>query len=392
MTAVSIPLLSATPVQASAAWGEALGYPSGWGNPPRLDADKKYRVGNYSGGYETMFPFNKITAPAVTSLQAIMPRDDIKYRWGFSNKTVTEYVKSWPVTGLVIARKGEILSENYQFGRTQDMRMTSWSMAKSVTSLLLGICIDKGLVRSLDDRADAYCEDLIGKLHGSITLRNLCNMSSGAAILHDRDNPTIYPIALLRKDSDVEIIVQEWNASQSVQGSRYNYNELCALTIGMVIRKVTGKTLATFCQEALWQPMGAASDATWLTDSKGKEFNCIGFAAGLHDWARLAQMVAQRGAIEGRQIVSERWINECASWSDKDAQVRHGAARPGMGYKCFFWHPRADGSWMMMNGHNGQRVLIDRKTETVLVQTAVDGEGSFQRELFELFDAATKLS
>ena len=80
--------------------------------------------------------------------------------------------------------------ESYQFDRKPDMRLTSWSMAKSVTSLLLGICIDRGLVRSIDDKAEDYVPYLKGTLHGGTSLRNLANMSSGAAILHDRDNPT----------------------------------------------------------------------------------------------------------------------------------------------------------------------------------------------------------
>ncbi|MDW5442366.1 serine hydrolase [Polaromonas sp. SM01] len=391
LSAAALPLLPAA-AQASEAWGQAQDYPGGWGSPPNWAGHKSLRVGNYSGGYEKMFPWHNIAAPLHDSPLSVDLRDDLSYRWGLFSKTVPEYVKGLPVTGLLIARQGVILAEHHPFDRQPQMRLTSWSMAKSITSLLLGICLDRGLIRSLDDTAQSYVEELQGTLHGGITLRNLANMSSGAAILHDRDNPQIYPKAFLRKNSDLELTVKDWSLSEGPQGTRYNYNELCPLTVGMVIRRVTGKTLAAFCQEALWQPMGAEADASWLTDSKGREYNCIGFAARLRDWARLGQLVAQNGAMDGRQVVSARWINECASWSDKDSQVRHGTAMNGMGYKCFFWHPKADGSWMMMNGHHGQRVLIDRKTQTVMVQTAVDSEGPWQREFFELFAAATRLT
>lgn len=392
LSAATLPLLGAPAARANDLWGADGGYAGGWGTPPNWAGHKALRVGNYSGGYEKMFPNHAIVAPGRASPLATGVRGDISYRWGLFNKTVAEYVQGLPVTGLLIARQGIVLAEHYQFGRQPDMRLTSWSMAKSVTSLLLGICVDRGLVRSLDDTAQTYVEELRGTLHGGITLRNLANMSSGAAVLHDRDNAQIYPKAFLRKNSDLELTVRDWNQSEGPQGARYNYNELCPLTIGMVIRRVTGQTMAAFCQEALWQPMGAEAGATWLTDSLGKEYNCIGFAARLHDWARLGQLVAQNGVMDGRQVVSERWINECASWSDRDTKVRHGNAMPGMGYKCFFWHPKADGSWMMMNGHHGQRVLVDRKTQTVMVQTAVDSEGPWQREFFALFAAATQLS
>jgi hypothetical protein len=92
--------------------------------------------------------------------------------------------------------------------------------------------------------------------------------------------------------------------------------------------------------------------------------------------------------MQGRQIVSKAWLADCASHGPQDAQVRYGTMRADMGYKNFFWHPRPGGAWLMMNGHHGQRVLIDRASQTVLVQTALSHEGPWQRELFGLFEAA----
>lgn len=374
---------------AAADWQQRFGYPTGWGGN-RNWTDKDYRIGNYSGGYETMLRARPIAAPAQASPLVAAPAESLN-TFARVAESAADYLKAWPVTGLLIARKGEILLESYQFERKPEMRMTSWSMAKSVTSLLLGICLDRGLIRSMDDTPQMYVDELKGTLHGGIALRHLANMSSGAAILHDRDNSTIYPRAFLGSGSDLEAVVRGWNAVQEPPGTRYNYNELCPLTIGMVIRQVTGKPMAAFCEQALWQPLGAEGGASWLCDGKGKEFNCIGFGARLRDWARLGQLIAQDGAMQGRQIVSKKWINECASWSAADAQGRHGTAMRTFGYKYFFWHPKADGSWMMMNGHHGQRVLVDRVTKTVLVQTAVESEGPWQAQLFQLFNAATKI-
>jgi hypothetical protein len=386
--AVLSPLVAESAHAAASDWEQAA-YPSGW-PPDRSNwTDPKYRVGNYSGGFERMFPLHTIAAPSAASPLQVLDGDGER-RFDAIASRATAYMKAWPVTALLIARKGTILYERYQLGREPTMRMTSWSMAKSVTSLLLGICIDRGLVKSLDDRADAYVPELKGTLHGAVTLRNLANMSSGADIVHQRDNRDIYPRAFTRATGDLEAVVRDWTRSAEPQGTRYNYNELCPLTIGMVIRQVTGKSLAAFCEEALWQPMGAEADATWLCDSRGHEFNCIGFGARLRDWARLAQLVAQRGAMQGRQIVSEKWIAECASWSDADAQVRYGHAGAKFGYKCFFWHGRADGNWMMMVGHDGQRIIVERTSQTVLVQTAVDESALWVPELSAIMNAAIR--
>lgn len=377
-------------------YGADLGYPTGWGGPgrpPRYESYPEYRAGNYSGGFEQMFPHHRIRAGGDTMPWQETPTR-IRYRVRFSGRGPEDYLSEWPVTSLLIARDGHVLHESYRMGRTASMRMTSWSMAKSVTSLLMGIALDRGLVRSLDDRPQDYVPALQGTLHGGVPLRHLMNMSSGADVVHERDPVRIDVPAFLgnpearSSGTSLERVVQNWNTRLEAPGARFNYNELCPLTVGMVLRSASQMTLAEFAEKFLWQPMGAEADATWLTDSQGKEYNCVGVAARTRDWARLGQLVAQRGQMQDRQVVSARWIDECATWGPQDRQATWGSARTDMGYKNFFWHPKRDGAWMVMNGYHGQRVLIDRKSRTVLVQTAVNHDGPWQQELFSLFEAA----
>jgi CubicO group peptidase (beta-lactamase class C family) len=133
-------------------------------------------------------------------------------------------------------------------------------------------------------------------------------MSSGAAVEHagvDYSSAEygVYPRGFTAADANVDAVVGGWNRRREPAGTRWNYNELCPMAIGAVIRAVTGGTLSAFCEAALWQPLGAEADATWSTDSIGHEFNCVGFGARLRDWARLGQLVAQRGEMGGRRIV-----------------------------------------------------------------------------------------
>jgi CubicO group peptidase (beta-lactamase class C family) len=277
------------------------------------------------------------------------------------------------------------------------MRMTGWSMSKSVTSLLMGICLDRGLVASLDDVAEKYVEALKGTLHGGTSLRNLMNMASGAAISHEQDNQTVYPAALTGRDANVLRTIQQWNRRQEAQGTRFNYNELCPLTVGLVIRSATNTPLSDFAQQQLWQPIGAEANATWLMDKYGVEFNCIGFAARLRDWIRLGGLVASQGEVGGRQVVSRAWMQGYSRW-DRDeqfvspAQLSGTIRRPLVGYNRLMWHAKADGSRLVFNGAEAQRVLIDIPSQTVLAQTGVGDEGDWQPELFELFQAAVELS
>ncbi|WPG35955.1 MULTISPECIES: serine hydrolase [Variovorax] len=370
-------------------WGRASGYPTGWGTPRGLSRDKRMRVGNFSGGFEAMLPSRTIQCGQEDPLQD-RPRSDLRYHFNGVSKTPDDYMATSPVTGLLIARRGEVWWEKYQFGRTPEMRMMGWSMSKSVTSLLLGIAIDQKLIASLEDKASLYVPWLAGTLHGEVSLRNLMNMSSGAEIVHDQANNTIYPAALTGPRADIKPTVRDWNVRREVEGSRFNYNELCPLTIGMVLRAATRMSLSEYAEQFLWRPMGAEANATWLTDRHRNEFNCIGFAATLRDWSRLGRLVAQGGQMNGKQIVSREWMESYGRWESNEAQVRYGALGTPFpaAYKAFIWHTKSDGTRPLFSGAEGQRVLIDVPTQTVLAQTGIDGTGDWQREIYALFQAA----
>jgi CubicO group peptidase (beta-lactamase class C family) len=253
-------VLLGTGAIASDRYGAGRGYPSGWGAPgqvPRWEAYPDYRVGNYSGGFERMFPHRQIKAGAAVSPLRERPAE-IRYVDGFMRKTPAGYLDAWPVTSLLIARDGDILFEAYRMAREPQMRMTSWSMAKSVTALLFGIAMDQGLIRSLDDLPEAYAPSLLGTLHGGVSLRHLLNMSSGADVVHDRDPvridvPSILGLPEARTvGTDTERTVRGWRDRREAPGLRFNYNELCPLTIGMVVRGASNMALAEPSLAAAW--------------------------------------------------------------------------------------------------------------------------------------------
>ena len=120
-------------------------------------------------------------------------------------------------------------------------------MAKSVTSLLLGICLDLKLIDSIDDVVEKYVPELAGSLHGGSRIRDLGNMSSGAAITHmGEDYQYLYPKCFsFPQHTDIFPVVKGWNRKDASGSEKsFNYNELCALTVGILIRKVSGMTLS----------------------------------------------------------------------------------------------------------------------------------------------------
>jgi CubicO group peptidase (beta-lactamase class C family) len=154
------------------------------------------------------------------------------------------------------------------------------------------------------------------------------------------------------------------------------------------LETVYQQPLALIAEQQLWQPMGAAADATWLTDAKGFTFSGAGVSATLQDWARVGILVANDGYLNGQQIVPKAWIEDTARHTDKDQASRFNVARPGRAYKNFFWHHTADGGMLRMAGAISQNVLIDRKSKTVLVQTGVSNEDGADEMMRTLFASA----
>lgn len=209
----------------------------------------KYRVGNFVNipgqGFEAVFAHNVLHADAGSTAALVpAPKPEFSYQFEGKLRTPLDYLDTWPVTGLFIGRGDSIWLEEYRYERNGDMFFTSWSMAKSVTSLLLGICIDRGLIKSLDDTPDMYVPALKGVYHGSISLRNLSNMSSGVDVVHGRDNPSIYPRAHWGPGSDIADTIAGWNTPREQQGSLFNYTELCPLVVGTTLRAVTVRPFA----------------------------------------------------------------------------------------------------------------------------------------------------
>jgi CubicO group peptidase (beta-lactamase class C family) len=311
----------------------------------------------------------------------------------------SDYMAKYNRSGLLIARGDEIWHEEYRFDRTAQMRFFGWSMTKSVVGLLTGIALDQGKLNSIDEPIANHVPALRGHDFEPITLRNLLNMTSGINICESFCSPNNgferYGYSQIgyspRRGQDTDqiqgILQFKWGLQQA-PGEKFNYTDLNPVLVAWVLESLYQMPLSQMAQTYLWQPMGAASDATWLTDAKGFTFSGAGFSATLQDWARLGMLVAHEGKLNGAQIVSKQWIEETSVHGPKDQAARFRVARPDRGYKNFFWHQSADGRILRMAGAKAQNVLIDKKSKTVLVQTGVSDESGADEVMLALFAAA----
>jgi CubicO group peptidase (beta-lactamase class C family) len=299
-------------------------------------------------------------------------------------------------TGLLVMKGDTILAERYNYDRKASDRFQSFSMAKTVVAMLVGIALDEKKIASIDDMAAKYVPELKGQPLGETSLRHLLTMSSGVQFREDYDGKDDVNV-LARKTIGKQgpggaDTVDGFNKRVRPAGEKFYYSSAETQVLGLVLRAAVGKPLAEYLSERIWQPMGAEADATWLIDAGGYELGYMGINATLRDWGRLGVLLANYGAVDGKQIIPAAWVK--AATTPESPHLRPGVAtfRNGYGYQT--WVIDIEGKFALL-GVRGQGVLIDPVTKVVVVHTAVHGnprDNAGRGPQFELFFRTVKLA
>src|SRR5215475_11118921 len=363
-------------------FGRKEGYPSCKG----IDYvdQTRCRVGALSR-YDTLFPARTIAAPK-QPVQLARAASEPVIRYGFAGLELTldDYLNRQPVTGLLIAKDNTILVERYQYGRTDTDRLTSFSMAKSIVGLLIGIAVKEGAIRSVADPAETYVPGLKDTEYGRTPIKALLLMSSGVAFSEEYSNPSsdIYTLARLTLAQDPAgslAAVKRFNARRAAPGVRFSYSSAESLVLGLVLAAATKRTVSDHAAEKLWQPLGAEADATWIIDATGQEITFAYVNAVLRDWARLGLLLANRGNWQGKTVVPEDWLTASAANA-----LPTDSPLAKYGYQIWY---SADTRRFALRGLRGQFVFVDPDLKLVLVQTALSGGQPGTAELFALWNA-----
>ncbi|HSE87072.1 MAG TPA: serine hydrolase [Candidatus Binatia bacterium] len=307
------------------------------------------------------------TTPSTLARAASEPA--IRYEYQGQTFTLDDYLTRNPATGLLVARGDTILVERYQYARHDRHRFTSWSMAKTVTAMLIGIAIAEGRIRSVDDAAAAYVPALAEKEYGKTSLRHLLRMSSGVRFIEEyTGNGDVSRLAadtIRQVGSGGVEAVTPFNVRVAPPGTRFYYASVETQVLGLVLRNALGRPVADYLQEKIWEPMGAEADATWLIDRAGQEATYCCLNAVLRDYARLGLLLAHDGYWRGRQIIPAAWI--------KEATIVHpGQPQPATGrYGYQVWILAGDQRMFALRGIRGQAIFVDPASRLVMVHAAV---------------------
>jgi CubicO group peptidase (beta-lactamase class C family) len=361
-------------------------------NQPGNPHSPNYRVGAFSH-YDEIFPTRRIKRAATPWLFKRAPAE-LSYAYNGKPSSLADYLARNPVTGLLIAKDDRILFEHYQYGRTDRDRLSSQSMVKSITGMLIGIAIAEGAIKSVDDTAETYVPGLKGTEYGATPLRALLHMSSGVDFGEEKDNGRDLDrlwVDMVRRhwfhSKGTVASIAQFNRRIAAPGTRFYYASIEPDVLGLVLHYAVNKSASDYLQEKLWQPIGAEADASWLVDAEGFEVAHGFFNAVLRDYARLGRLLAHDGAWEGKQIIPAQWMIDATTVRASDGYLAPGKADPTFGYGyLLFLFPGARRQFAMF-GFLGQRILVDPAAKLVMVQTAVDENSP---EIWRLWAAVVK--
>jgi len=357
------------------------------------------QIQNFNRMHE-MFPVN-VLPPAEQALEfesgAAVPLPTSFMYLGAEVQT-SEFITRTDSGALLVLKDGKVTFEQYWQTGGRDQTWLSMSVAKSFISALIGIAVDQGLIGDITQPVTDYVPELAGSAYDNVRIKDILQMSSGASWNEDYGDP----------ESDINRFGRVFALGGSMNefaatlvpelppGTFNRYNSTDTQVLGMLLTKVTGRSVNDYMIEMLWHPMGAENVGYWLTDAEGMEMAFGGLNITARDYAKLGEMYRMGGALNGQQIVPADWVQASIT---PDAPHLMPGDNPNsdwpIGYGQQWWIPEGDVGEFMAIGVYNQFIYVAPESNTVIVKlsansaygTPDDPDASSEFESLELFRA-----
>ena len=280
--------------------------------------------------------------------------ESMRYDAGAGSMSVADYMTKGRTAGLLILKDGRVALERYAMGNTPQSVWTSFSGAKSVTSTLIGLALQEGKIRSLDDRVDDYVPALRGSAYAGCSIRSLLRMTSGVNWIESYSTTGPSDVALLAQafssnqgGAALQVLLNRSRAAPV--GTVFNYSTGESYILGAVLAAAVGSNLSDYLTRRLWSQAGMEADGYWMLDAPGGlEMGGNNFSATLRDYARFGQFVLDGGA--GSSRLPDGWL-ALAGQSDADVTAP-GNLYPDypLGYGYQWWAFPGDPSFAPHDG------------------------------------------
>ena len=282
----------------------------------------------------------------VSPLPAAATQINPKVAFNKRTSTLDAFMKDNRITGLIAIKNGEVVLEKYALGRKPEDRWTSFSVAKSMTAILMGAAIKDGWIKNVHEPVTRYLPELKGSAYDGVSIRQLISMQTGvkwdenyASQKSDvarastapfkggnpvENNPLLQYMAKLPKKTEPGV---EW-------AYKTGETDLAGMVL---VRALAGKSLAQYASEKIWQPFGMEQDGIWMVDKAGLARGGCCMSMTLRDYARIGQFMLGGGKIDGKDVLAPDWVEE-STRNHAPAKSREKGESYG-----YFWWPIEDG-------------------------------------------------
>jgi len=336
--------------------------------------------------WEQIFATRKVPASDPIPLAEAPEQIEPVYEYGGQRRTVEDLMQVDHLSGLIVLKEGEIVLERYALGLQRETTWQSSSMVKSLASVLVGAAIHDGFIGSLDELVLDHLPELaVNPAYQDVTLRQVLQMSSGTAFSeeyddHESDVMEHYLRPIAHRRPGVILEQRKVARRQYEPGEHFHYNTGDSFLLSLILSRAVGKTVADYCAERIWKPMGMETDGYFLLDSDdGDEVTGSCAGASLRDYARIGQLMADDGvAANGERVLPEGWVAESTApsspnfdyviWNDVP-----GASFSGYGYMWWVLRPGV----FMAVGFAGQWIVVVPDERLVFVMLAALPQGPY---------------
>lgn len=277
------------------------------------------------------------------------------------------------INSVVIVRKGQLVFENYYNGYNREFLFELCSATKTFTSSLIGIAINKGYIEGVSEKVYKYYPEyshyIKDPLFKELEIRDLLTMTDGL----DWDEGRIPPVEL-----NINPVRYAFSMSfVRKPGEGFNYNSLGPHVLSGVIRKATGMNVGQFADKFLFKPL-KIEKKTWPTDPQGNSFGGSGLRLRARDMAKFGQLLLNKGNLNGEQIISPEWIDECI-------EIHSDGGEGEENYGYLTWLREVNGyNSFCARGYGGQFIYVLPDLDLVVVITSqLDDYNRHHREILD---------
>jgi CubicO group peptidase (beta-lactamase class C family) len=337
-----------------------------------FDSDKRSKNFRNMGN---IFP-SKLIRSSKTPYHFKEKLHDLNIFYEFNNKRnrMSELLRRTETNGIVVLKNNTIVYEKYFQGNTHLDKNTSWSLAKSFTSALVGIAITDGHVSSVNDLVTKYLPELKQSGYRNVPIKHILQMSSGVNFSENYDEPSsdineLLPKLFLQMKS-IKQVVRDF-PSERRSGESFHYMSLDAQILGLLVERATGQSISTYFENKLWNPLGAEADAFWLTDNHKTELTFCCVNAILRDYAKFGLLYLNNGYFNGKQIVPQAWVKESVIPDSPYLKAGVTSEEYGRwGYQYQWWIPIGSEGDYSAVGVWGQYIYINPQANLVIVKAS----------------------